>query len=156
MIELGAIVSFLGGSAFRLIWEQLSAWLQKRQQHKQELELMKLQAELEASRFARQQEAIRLQADLQVKVIEAQRDHDVASAEASAWARAVEAANKPSGIWLVDLWNGCIRPAAATIALAMWVSKLQTQGWVMNQWDMELMGIILGFFFATRIVATGR
>ena len=50
----------------------------------------------------------------------------------------------------MDIWNGVIRPAAATLALVLWVGKLAAQGWKMDEWDITLAGTVLGFFFADR------
>lgn len=145
-----AIFSFLGGSAFRLIWEQISQWLTARQDHAQELERIRLQAEIDAQQHARNLEAIKVQADLGVQTIRVQGDHSIAQSEMDAWAGAVANAAKPSGIWIVDAWNGTIRPAAASISLLLWVVALNANGWKMTDWDRELVGVILGFFFATR------
>ena len=46
---LSALFSFLGGSVFRMIWGEVSAYLTARQQHSQEMDRMKLQADLEAA-----------------------------------------------------------------------------------------------------------
>ena len=44
------LIAFLGGSAFRMIWGELAAWLTARQDHRHELERMRLSADLEAAR----------------------------------------------------------------------------------------------------------
>ncbi len=63
---------------------------------------------------------------------------------------AVAQAFKPTGYSVVDIWNGIIRPCAATIALVLWVMKLVANKFVMDDWDRELGGAVLGFFFADR------
>lgn len=145
-----ALFSFLGGSAFRLIWEQISGWLNARQEHAHELERLRMQAELDAAQHARNLEAIRVQAELGVQTIRVQGEQDVARSEVDAWAAAVANAGKPSGIWLVDAWNGSIRPLAASISIFLWVVALNANGWKMTDWDRELVGVVLGFFFASR------
>ena len=147
---LSALISFLGGSVFRMIWGEISSFLNARQEHTFELERMKLQNELEDRAHQRTQESIRLQAELGVKTIEAQAQSNVLSSEAEAFANAMKDAFKPTGIYWVDTWNGIIRPAAATIALAMWVAKLAHQGFAMQEYDLEITGVVLGFFFADR------
>lgn len=151
-----AIFSFLGGSAFRLIWEQISGWLNARQEHKHEVERLRLQAEVDAAQHARNLESIKLQAELGVQTIRVQGEQTINAIEAEAWAGAVQQAAKPTGIWIVDVWNGVIRPLAASIAVFLWVVALNAQGWKMSDWDRELVGVILGFFFATRSLLPGR
>ncbi len=148
MIE--ALFSFLGGSVFRMIWGEVSAWYNKKQDQKFEIERMRLQSDLDDRQHQRTQEALRLQSELGIKTIEAQAVADVATEEAEAFTRAVEQAFKPSGWALVDIWNGIIRPSAATIALVLWVLKLNSQQWKMDDWDITLAGTVLGFFFADR------
>lgn len=148
MIE--ALFSFLGGSVFRMIWGEVSAWYNKRQDHAFELERLRLQTEIDDRAHQRNQEALRLQSELGIKMIEAKMEADVATAEADAFVKAMENAFKPTGWAFVDIWNGIIRPTAATIALALWVMKLHSQNWMMQEWDITLAGTVLGFFFADR------
>lgn len=147
---LEALLSFLGGSVFRMVWGEVSAWLGKRQDHAFEIERLRLQTELDDRAHQRAQEALRLQSELGVQMIAAKAEADVATAEAGAFARAMESAFKPTGWAVVDVWNGVIRPAGATVALALWVLKLHHQGWLMDGWDVTLAGTILGFFYADR------
>lgn len=146
----GALLSFLGTSAFRMLWGEIAAWYTAKQEHAHELERLKLQGELDAAAHERNQAAIRLQAELGVKTIQVQGDIDISKIEADGWANAVANAAKPSGIKFVDAWNGIIRPLAATIALVLWVRALNQAGWVMSEWDKELVGAVMGFFFASR------
>jgi hypothetical protein len=148
MIE--ALFSFLGGSVFRMVWGEVSAWYNKKQDQKFEIERMRLQSDLDDRQHQRTQDALRLQSELGIKVIEAQAVANVATAEAEAFTRAMEHSFKPTGWSVVDIWNGIIRPSAATIALALWVMKLNSQQWKMDEWDITLAGTVLGFFFADR------
>jgi hypothetical protein len=148
MIE--ALFSFLGGSVFRMIWGEVSAWYNKRQDHAFELERLRLQTDIDDRAHQRNQEALRLQNELGIRTIEARMEADVATAEADAFVKAMENAFKPTGWAFVDIWNGIIRPTAATIALALWVMKLYSQNWMMQEWDITLAGTVLGFFFADR------
>jgi len=145
-----AILSFLGGSAFRMIWGEISHWLTARQEHAQEIERMRLQGELDAAAHARNLEAIKVQADLGVKTIQVQAEADMGRIDAEGFYAAAREAMKPTGVWLVDLWNGIVRPLCATIAIALWVLALKRAGWTMGAWDMELVSGVLGFFFADR------
>lgn len=114
-----ALISFLGGSAFRMVWGEVSAYFTARQSHKFEIERLKVQGDLDAAQHERQQAAIKLQADMGIKVIEAQSSADVGKIEAEGWLEAVKAAGKAVGIAWVDAWNAAIRPGGATWAIAL-------------------------------------
>lgn len=144
------ILSFFGGTAFRMIWGELSAWFTKHQDHAHELERLRLQAQFDAEQHSRNMESIRLQKEMQVEVIRVQGETDVSRIDAEGWYAAIGNAMKPTGIRWVDTWNGIIRPMAATIAIYLWVLALHAQGWKMTEWDRELVAAILGFFLADR------
>jgi hypothetical protein len=145
-----ALFSFLGGSAFRMVWGEVTAFVSKRQDHQHEVELLKVQKDLDDARHARDLEQLRLANELGIKTIEVQRDAAIAQAEADAFGKAIEAAARPSGIAWVDAWNSGVRPAFATVALALWVFKVVGQGFVMADYDLELLSVVAGFFFADR------
>ena len=136
---ISAILSFLGGSVFRMIWGEVSTWVTAKQSHAQELERMRLQGELDAAQHSRNLESIRVKAEA-----------DLDRIDAEGFYGAAREAMKPTGIWLGDLWNGVIRPLCATIAVAMWVLSLYHAGWTLGPWDQELTAAVLGFFFADR------
>lgn len=145
-----AILSFLGGSFVRMIWGEVSSWIDKAREHKREVERMKVQAELEAAQHARNLEAIKVQAELGVQTIRVQGEMDTAKLEAEGWAKSVEQGQKPTGIYVIDFWNGIIRPAAATFALWLWYHSVQLQSWTMQGRDWDMVCAILGWFFADR------
>jgi len=147
---LSAIFTFLGGSAFRMIWGEVSSFISKKQDHLHEQDLMRLQAELDDKAHARQMENLRLQNEYGLKVIEVQRDAAVAEEEAKAFTEAMKDAFKPTGIFFVDAWNGTIRPQFAQLALILWFLKVLNQNFVMDEWDQGLAAGILGFFIADR------
>ena len=111
-----ALFSFLGGSAFRMVWGEVASYFQKKQDHEFELERVRLQGAMEAAQHERNLAAIKLQSDLGIKVIEAQRDATLAGVEADAWLAAVKDVGKQTGIKFLDLWNGSVRPLLATLA----------------------------------------
>jgi hypothetical protein len=152
MFLLSGLFSFLGGSVFRMIWGEVSNFITAKQDHGFELERMKVQGELDAAQHARNQEAIKLQHDMGVDTIRVQADADIGRIETDGWFNAVQQAMKPIGVAWVDAWNGTIRPLAATIVLCLWVSALVQQGFVTNDWDRSVMGVVLGFFFADRMM----
>ncbi|MFN7610818.1 MAG: hypothetical protein ACK5QX_07775 [bacterium] len=116
---ISAILSFLGGSAFRLVWGEVAAWLNRRQEHAQELDRLRLQGDMDAAQHARNMESIRVQAELGVKTIEVKAEAESARIETEAWLDAVRATGRSVGVKWVDAWNASIRPGVATWALAM-------------------------------------
>jgi hypothetical protein len=146
----GALFSFLGGNAFRLIFGEVVAYLNKKQDHELELERMKMQGELDAAQHQRNQEAIKLQAELGVKVIEAQRDATVSQLETDAWLAAVKDVGRQTGIKFLDIWNGSVRPLLATLAILVVVAEIVRNGFVLTDWDKELVAAILGLYVADR------
>ena len=147
---ISALVSFLGGSAFRMIWGELSSFFTRRQEHAQEIDRLRLQGELDAAQHARNQEAIKTQAALGIKVIEVQCDADIDRIEAGAWERAVDSVGRLTGIKFIDLWNQSIRPLLATLAIAVVVFEIIANGFVLSDWDRELVAAILGLYVADR------
>lgn len=146
---LTAIFSFLGGSAFRMIWGEAASWLNKKQDHAFEIDRMRLQAELDEAQHKRQQEAIRLQAELGIKVIEAKAEAAVDEIEASAWLEAVKATGKKVGIAWVDAWNAVIRPAGATWAISM-LTLNEFGAFTISEGTMSVCFAFLGLFVADR------
>jgi hypothetical protein len=149
-----ALFSFLGGSIFRMIWGEVSSFFQKKQDHEYEIARLQLQMTIDDKAAERQAANLRLQQQLGIQTIEVQRDALVATEEAGAFKAAMADAFKPTGYKFVDVWNGVIRPAAATIVLVLWFAKLASQGFVMDDYDQELSGVVLGFFFANRALGS--
>jgi hypothetical protein len=147
---MGALLSFLGGSAFRMVWGEVASYFTRKQEHQQEIERTRLQAELEAARHERDMARVKLQADLKVQEVKVVGDLAIQKTEADAFVEAIKAAAKPIGIWWVDAWNGSIRPSMATVALAMWVLALYRAGFIPSEWDKGLIAGILGFYIADR------
>lgn len=148
---MSAVLTFLAGSTFRMLWGEASKFIQARQEHKHELELLKVQREIEADKFQQQQDAIRLHAELGVKTIAAQSEADLALADANGFYETIKAAQtQKTGVLAIDAWNGSIRPLCATIAVLLWVFALAEAGFSMSDWDKELVAGILGFYFASR------
>ena len=147
---ISALLSFLGGSVFRMVWGEASAYLNKRQDHAHEVAMLKIQQELDDARHARDLEQMRLASELGLKTIEAQKDAAIAAGELDAFSRAIEAAARPTGIKWVDAWNGSIRPSYATVALILWLVKVVAQGFKMDAFDAELLAVVAGFYFADR------
>lgn len=146
---MGALFSFLGGSVFRSIWGEFSAWLTAKQEHKHEMERMQAQEVIDAGAHARNLEAIRVQSDLGIKTIETKRDAEFSTIEIDAWAEAVKSVGRKSGYKFVDIWNGSIRPAFATMAMIAIVIEIIAIGHL-SDWDKELFAAFLGIYAADR------
>lgn len=145
-----SLFAFLGGSAFRMVWGEVSAYVTKYQDQKHEVEMLKLQDVIEQARADRQIQQQKFAAEMGIKTIEVTRDAEVAKEEAAAFKTAMAEAFKPTGITWVDAWNGTIRPAGATIALSLWVLIMLRAGFIPTPWDLDLAAGMLGFFFADR------
>jgi hypothetical protein len=150
---LSSIITFLGGSAFRMVWGELSSAWTKRQERKAEIEILREQERIEAARFERQQQAIKDQHALGIEVIRVKAEADAGLKELDIWGEGIRAGNQPSGVWLIDAWNAAIRPATATICLWLWVNALWVQQWTMQGRDWEMLCGVLGWFFADRSMA---
>lgn len=153
---LTALLTFLGSAGIRLALGHIFDFVTKWQDSKNEVVRLRLQGELDAAQFERSQAAIKLQAELGVKVIEAQTESHVTAAEADAFVEAVKATGQRTGVVWVDVWNGVIRPLLATICILLWVMALFEQGLVLTEWDRALMSSALGVFIGGRIYATNR
>ena len=147
---ISALISFLGGSVFRMIWGELSSFFNKKQDHEHELAMMQAQAAFEDRAHQRNLENLRLQNELGVRMVEVQRDTAIAQGDADAFTEAMKNAFKPTGNWFIDAWNGGIRPMYATISAFLWVLKLHSQGYKMDEFDVSLVAVIVGFFFSDR------
>jgi hypothetical protein len=147
---VSALLSFLGGSVFRMIWGEFSAWLTARQSHRFELERMKAQNEIDAAQHTRNQEAIRTQAELGIKEIEVQRDADLSRTEADAWRLAVQAVGVATGIKWVDAWNATIRPLLATCALFVLAQEIIANSGTPTPHVLLICDAILGIYVADR------
>ena len=116
---MSALISFLGGGVFRMVWGEVSHYFTAKQEHQQEIERLELQDKLDASQQLRVMDSLRLQAELGVKTIEAQAEAAVAEVEADGWLETIKGTTKAVGIAFVDAWNAMIRPGVATWSIIM-------------------------------------
>jgi len=146
---ISALISFLGGSVFRMLWGEISAWLTKAQDHKHELDRMHLQAELDRGQHERNMAAIKIQAELGVKTIQVQAEAAIGELEAQGWLEAVKGTTKTVGIAWVDAWNAVIRPGVAT-----WAVLMMTAGelglMLLSDNTLAVTGAALGIYLADR------
>lgn len=154
---LAFLTSFLSSAGLRWLLGEGVSMLKARQDHASEIEMLRVQAELEAARADRQRQAVRDAADAGIKLVEAQ---GVVASTAAADAMRLEAmqqVGRPTGVAWVDGWNGAIRPflASASILLligsALWPSHVALTGLVG-----EVVAGALGLYVGGRMHATGR
>ncbi|CAB4170168.1 hypothetical protein UFOVP1528_30 [uncultured Caudovirales phage] len=148
-----ALVSFLGGTAFRMVWGEVSSWITKKQDHAHELESLRIQGMLEKDRHTRDMEKVQQAHELGIKEIQVQGDLGIQKLEADAFVAAMQQVNKPTGIQWVDAWNALVRPATATMCLLLWIGQFVAGGFMVDEWDISLIGVVLGFYFADRSLA---
>jgi len=148
---LTTLFTFLGGTAFRLVFGQVMDWLNKKQDHQMEMDLQKLQSQLDAERHTRDLERLRLQSELGVKEVQVIAEAAEQKAMAEAFVEAVKGTSKDTGVPWVNAWNGSIRPAGATISLLLWVGSFIQAGLVFVDFDKTLIAAFLGVFVGDRI-----
>lgn len=146
---LTTLISFFGGTAFRMIWGEVSAWLTARQDHAHEIERMRLQADLEAAQHTRNLESQRLQHDLGVEVIRVQSEADIGRLEAEGWLSAVKGTTVVTGVRIIDAWNAAIRPGAATWAIVM-LTIGEVSSIVLSESTLAVCSAALGIYLADR------
>jgi len=152
-VGMSALLSFLGGSVFRMIWGEMSAWWSKKQDHEHEIERMRVENELADRAHSRNLESIKLQADMNIKVIGVQAEAGISQTEADGWLEAVKGTTKVIGVKFIDAWNAGIRPLVATWALAMLTLHIAQNGWVLDDYGWQICGAALGIYLADRTLA---
>lgn len=146
---LTALLSFLGGNAFRMIFgEIISAW-NKKQDHTQELQRMELQASLDAKTHERNLEAIRVQANLGIETIRVQAEADVGGLEAQGWVETIKATTVQTGVAFIDGWNATIRPLVASWAIVM-ITLNEFKVVTLSENALVISGAALGIYLADR------
>lgn len=144
-----ALFSFFGGSVFRMLWGEISSFVNKAQDHKQELDRMNLQNVLDAAQHERNMESIKLQADQQIKVVQVQAESAIGEIEANGWLEAVKATAIKTGLAWVDAWNAVIRPAVATWSIVM-ITLNEVHVITMSENTVAVTGAALGIYLVDR------
>lgn len=150
---MSGLLSFLGGTAFRWLFGELIGFFKQRDEHKRELEMIRLQHDQDRERHTWQQEAIAAAAAQGIKVIEAQSVARAQAAADDAFLAAIGGVNEASkrGDW-IGAWNASIRPGLATVGIALLV--LESFGAViLSALVLELICAVLGVFVGERIRA---
>lgn len=150
---MGGLISFLTGSAFRMVWGEVSHWFTAKQEHAQEIARMQLQESIDAAKHLRDMDALRLQSDLGIKEIEAKSEAAIEQIDTEAWKVAVGSIGTTTGVAFIDAWNQSVRPLLATLSIAMVVFEVAALGFALNDWHRELVGAVLGLYVADRSLA---
>jgi hypothetical protein len=116
---ISALISFFGGNVFRMVWGEVSSYINAKQDHRYELDRIAAQESIDSAQHARNLESLKVQADLGVKTIQVQAESAISQIESGAWASVVDGTTKTIGVAWVDAWNAIIRPGVATWAIAM-------------------------------------
>ena len=135
-----------------MIWGELASWLNKKQDHAQEIARLELQERHDAAQHARNMESIRVQAELQVKVVQIQAENALAQLDAQIFKEGVLATTVITGVRWVDAWNAMIRPGVATWAVAM-LSLEAFALIVVSEGTLSVCFAALGLYLADRTLA---
>lgn len=150
---LESVLSFLGGTAFRMIWGEVSSWISKKLEHSQEMERLSAQEGFNAAQHLRNLEAQRLQADLGIKVIEAQNHAALDQLDAQTFLEGVKATAVQTGVRWVDAWNAAIRPGVASWAVGMLTLESFALVTKMDDGTKAVCYAALGLYLADRTLA---
>ena len=151
------LTSFLSSAGLRWLLGEGVGMLKARQDHASEIEMLRVQAELEAARADRQRQAVQDAAAAGIKLVEAQAEASSAAAADAMMLEAMQQIGKPTGIAWVDGWNGAIRPFLASVSILLVAgSALWPQHVVLTGIVGEIVSGALGLYVGGRIHATGR
>ena len=149
---MSALLSFLSGSVFRMVWGEASAFLTKRQDHKHEVELLGVQERLAAAAHERNLAGMRLQSDLGIKEVVVRQEANESAGALDAWVDAVKATSRMTGVAWIDGWNQSIRPMVATVAVGAMLTEIVLVG-ALTDWHREVFSAALGIYLADRTLA---
>ena len=129
-----ALISFLGSAGLRWLLGELLGIFRAREDRRAEIDMLRLQADLERERAERQRQAVKDAADAGVKLIEAQREASSGEMQDRMMLAAVESIGRPSGIAWVDALNSSVRPTLAYVSIfllagsAIWPAHIVLTG----------------------------
>lgn len=149
---MSAILSFLGGSVFRMVWGEVSHSLTKKQDHKHEVELLGVQERISAATHERNLAGLKLQSDLGIKEVIVRQEAHEAAGELDAWVDAVKATSRMTGVKWIDGWNQSIRPMVATVAVGAMLVEIYLVG-SLTEWHHEVFSAALGIYLADRTLS---
>lgn len=169
---MSAILSFLGSAIFRWLLEKIFGLFERGQDHRQELERMQLQASIDAETHMRNLEALEVQSRLKLDLIREEVRGAVEQADAQAFIESIKSGSRPTGIKLLDAWNGAIRPFVSTVCVLVWLwllgefvppyvaslSSLEKMALsvMLVEFTINLVASVIGWHFGTRSLLPGK
>lgn len=150
-----ALLSFLGSAVFRWVLEKVLQLSERKQDHAQEIERMRVQAEVDAAQHLRNLEMLKIQSELKLDLIKEETRGAYEAAEGEAFIESIRSA-RPTGVGWVDAWNGTIRPLVSTVCVALWAMTLVQRNFQPNEFDLALIGAVIGWHFGTRSLMPGK
>jgi len=150
-----ALLSFLGSAVFRWLLEKVFSLTERKQDHAQEIELMRAQAEVEAAQHLRNLEMMEIQSRLKLDLVKEEHRGAFEEAEGMALVESIKSA-RPTGIGWVDAWNGIIRPLVSTVCVYLWFMALYSRDFALAEFDLALIGAVIGWHFGTRSLLPGK
>lgn len=154
-LATSAALALLGGTGFRLVLGYVMERVKDWQEHSFEITRMKLDQLGEAARNEAYLKTLEAQKGLDIKTINVE-GNPVLSISDLTFKDAVADVKQPTGFKWLDMWNSAIRPALATLCMVVWIFFLVQRGWVLTDWDLELIAATLGIFIGSRISHTGK
>lgn len=153
----GGPASFLGGAAFRWLAGSFVSYFEKRQEHQQEIERLRLEQEQAKERNAWQREAAREAAAAGIELVRVKGAADERAADGAALLATIQGINEASGRpGFVGAWNASIRPGLATTSVFLLVAESVAPGAVtLSSTTREVICAALGVFVGERIRRAG-
>ncbi|MGL4398547.1 MAG: hypothetical protein ACRCXD_01650, partial [Luteolibacter sp.] len=143
------ITGFAGAAALKTIFGELVGHIQRRADHKQEMERLEKSEKAEQAAHDRRKEIIELEHTKGLKVVTVKAEFDARAQGVEIWGEGVRATMRTVGVPWIDGWNAGIRPAMASIALTL--LTLQAFGAVdLDEMQQAWIGAIIGLFVADR------
>lgn len=156
-LAAGGPASFLGGAAFRWLAGSFVSYFERKQEHAQEVERMKLDHEQAKDRNAWQRDAAREAAAAGVELVRVKGDADARAADGAALLATIQGINEASARpGFIGAWNASIRPGLATVSVALLVGESVAPGVViLSAVTREVVCAALGVFVGERIRRSG-
>lgn len=153
---MSALFSFLGSAGLRWLVGELLGIFKAREDRKAEVEMLRLQADLERERADRQRLAVADAAAAGVKLVEAQREASASDYADKMMLEAMEQIGRPSGVAWVDALNASVRPVLAYASILLLIGNAIWPGHVVIAGTVgEVATAALGLYVGGRVHLKG-